>query len=573
MGQVTPWPIETTLHPMARLAQTRESFGELPSLDRALFTSLQMFTSRLRDYADGSLNVSPDDALDALARKCFENPQLLRDMILQHVKLSSVESFEGPSTFYAWINKVCPVGCSFCFFKSPVKARGEERSELTPEGVERMIEFINQGNFERMVITGGGEPMLKRKEICRLAEAASLKRLILVTSSYFSMKLPMAQKVLQELSDSIKRNPNRPTLVFRLSLDECHLEQLGVRGDGGLSYVRNLIEAFSAYKDDPQMKLLIHTIKGDHTVEQLLSELEIEHREDCGDLVESASKITGSLSRITLSNGFKFDVEYSQLFDSSTDVDLNQTEGTADFNNRTFEDFIGGRARGNQSIACNNEGEKGLYYLHLYDGTVFVWGATAPDIEPSLYEHAYKDVIRRNVDDVLTRGFLEKGTFHREKIVAEVDPTAVRLARGMGLRDFYARLLLEKETTRLYASLRYIQIFIKEGRISQDQIDSWPKQLVALVALPAKKLAELCRASKKTIVQQYLQDPGVNIDTLMDLYRRVRLGHFDFGIDVLLEEVGNSSIDLSIREAFIQHILSTENLSVAIHQPEEVFEV
>ena len=59
----------------------------------------------------------------------------------------------------------------------------------------------------------------------------------------------------------------------------------------------------------------------------------------------------------------------------------------------------------------------------------------------------------------------------------------------------------------------------------------------------------------------------------MDLYRRVRLGHFDFGIDVLLEEVGNSSIDLSIREAFIQHILSTENLSVAIHQPEEVFEV
>lgn len=549
------WPINNDGHPLHRLDAMRASceYSQAPQESLAL---LQNLAAGVGSDAKTLLSEDADSLegceLQEFLAACFRRPQVYRDMALQYGRVRPLETFEGDSTFYVWLNKLCPVGCDFCFFQSgPLDKGRSNRTDITSDGIQRLLQYLRDGNFGKLIITGGGEPMMKKCEVNELVAKADVARVVIVTSSYFSNNIKGANCVIDELVASAESNPRRPQLVIRLSLDHDHLERLAK--DNGFQYVHNLIAALARYKNHPQIKFLIHTVEGDSTVNQLLLELDIIDEVDYGRKM-SASTISKDLHTVTLRNGFSFDIERSNLFASDTEVDLTESGGPADHNIAEFRNFLECRRTGNMSIAFHRTGPKGLYQLLLYDGTIFNWGATAPDVEPSLYEHTHAQAHAMNLNDPLTLGILEKGTLHRDDIVGEVNSTAVRRAGGVGLRDFHARLLLEEDTTRLYATIRYLQIYIAERRISAEEMADWPPQLLAMVKARPEQLIEACRRSGRTIVHQYLEDPGLTVDSLMLLYSRLQLGHYDVSQDEMVTLVRDSAIDYGVKSDFLRKI-------------------
>jgi hypothetical protein len=107
MKEETPWPIEIHNHPFG---SRKKKNGNVPS---------EMETTDTTTSYEG---LEPEE----VAAKCFENPRLYRDMVLEKVSVEPVENFEGGSTFYMWLNKVCPVGCEFCFFNSPTNCKDQD---------------------------------------------------------------------------------------------------------------------------------------------------------------------------------------------------------------------------------------------------------------------------------------------------------------------------------------------------------------------------------------------------------------------------------------------------------------
>jgi uncharacterized Fe-S cluster-containing radical SAM superfamily protein len=482
------------------------------------------------------------------ARECFRNPQLYRDQILRHVRVEPREQFDGKSVFYMWMDKACPVGCDFCFFQSPALTEKTPQTAITPDGIERQIEFLNDANIDQLFISGGGEPMLKKAQVNRLIQGASVREVVIITSSHWSQTPEGTEKTLADLLRSAEENPRGPSVVVRLSLDRFHLEKL-CKGRG-FQYVKNLINEFERkYIGNPRLTLKIHTMDGDETVDNLLRELEVKNREDSGGYLKRKS-------RITLASGLEFPIEFSQEFQTDSQIDMNANASSVDHNVHSFQEFIDVRRNGNMSLSFNPDGPKGVYWLMLYDGTMLVWGATSPDAETSLYKHDYSTTMERNRSDVLTLSTLENGTFYRESLVSEVDPMAVRRARGMGLRDFHARASLERPNTRLYASLRAMQDYRAAGRISDDDMETWPNELHRLMAMSPADLAEAYRDTDRTIVGDMLAIPGVRAQDLVALSKRVALGHYHpLTVETMIERVSASDLPESTKGEFFQLLL------------------
>ncbi len=550
---LTPWPIEKHSHPINSLADQRGMHrSALEIVDGKtddLTGPLSIARSDFRLLSEVASFAENPDLLESrqFVEMCFKHPQIFRDSILRHARVEASESFKGKGTFYVWLNKACPVGCDFCFFRSPAKAQTEITSG--DEGIGKLIKFINDAGMERLFISGGGEPMMKADDVNRIAREVDVDRIILVTSAFFGLKKDGATKAVNGLRDGLAANPNAPAMTLRLSLDSGHIEKLGARGKGGFSYVHHLLEALQETAPDGNdpISFLIHTMMGDETVERLLAELPVKSRVDSGPEFKRRT-------HVILEGGFEFDIEYSQLFQSNTDIDMDSAE--AEFNIAAFNDYVRYRANGNMTLAHNahadshQDGPHGVDWLVLYDGTATHWSSTVPDNEPSIYRDTYDKAMQRHLDDVITLALLEKGTFYRDDIVAEVSPKAVARARAIGLRDQYPRVLFEEERIRLYASVRIVQDYVEEGRITDEQISQWPPMLQALIKAPRNLLANVCEQSSHDILDQYLVDPTIGFQKLMNLYKMVRLGHYDLTPTQMLERVLASNISRTVKYEF-----------------------
>lgn len=66
----------------------------------------------------------------------FDNSKKYLDDILQKVKIAKPTYLSGKSMAVAFFTKLCPVGCSFCFFRSNNEQEYDllEKQELSNEG-------------------------------------------------------------------------------------------------------------------------------------------------------------------------------------------------------------------------------------------------------------------------------------------------------------------------------------------------------------------------------------------------------------------------------------------------------
>jgi len=531
----TPWPIELHDHPFGTRKEIKKGAVE------------QQKESYIEDEAEPR---SPEE----IAQQCFDNPEKYREDILKKVSAERQEDFNGDSVYYIWLNKTCPVGCEFCFFRSPTKAEQRSETEITDEGIDNLVNITEDGKIDKFVISGGGEPMMSREKVYELSRRLKVKDVVVVTSAYWSKTPEKTDDILKNMKKATVDNAHGPTMTVRLSLDKCHFERLCRAKDFG--YVKNLTDWFAANaKDDPKFKLLIHTMEGDDTVEKFLSTVPIKSREEKG-------KPLNRKTQVTLENGLVFNIEYSQIFDSNPDVDL--TDESQQMNNaETFKDFLDKRRNGNMSVSFHGDAPKGAYFLTFYDGNTIIWGATSPDSETSIYKDNYKQIMEKNLNDVITLAALEKGPLHMQEIVKEVNPKAVTRAVGVGLRDFYPRLLLEEDTTRLYVSVRLMQEYIAEGKIDAEQIKSWPKELQTLVKIDADQLKKACLDSKFNIVTQYLQDTNVSAPILESLYNRVCLGHYSITPEQMFDQVMSSKLPSNMKDEFHQLVSKRMTQTIA----------
>lgn len=521
--KITPWPIELHQHPGFKKERNKKT-NESPETN------------------DSEENFTPERAKENAA-ECFEQPAEFREMVLEHVQVSPKEKLDGGNVFYMWLNKTCPVNCEFCFFKSPKKVEKSSETEITDEGIEKIIKFTEDAKLDKFVISGGGEPMKSTKKVNELTKQVAAETFVIVTSGFWAKTESSTDKCLSKLLESSQDNPHQPTTFVRLSLDSGHLEKLSK--DKSFGYVNNIINWFSKNATNNQkFKFLIHTMEGDKTAENLLAELPIKARQDKNDYLKRSTQIQ-------LQNGLNFCIEYSQVFESDVEIDLHDKE-KANYNNETFRDFITHRRNGNMSLQFHGEDPKGAYFLLLYDGTTMIWGATTPDNEASIYKNNYQEMMEKNYDDILTLASIEKGPCYVQDIVAETNPFAVSRAVGSGQRDFYPRLLWEEDKTRLYASIRMIQEYAAEGRIKKETIEKWPTKLRALISLDKEELKALYTESPHTIIDQYLADPNLSAEKLIVLHRLVTLGHYAVTPEKMREQIINSKIPDDIKETFLR---------------------
>lgn len=523
-GRSTPWPIELEQHP-----------------------SFKKDREKIESKFSENEELTPEQKHE-IAVECFKQPALFREMILENVRIPAKVKFDGGSVLYMWLNKTCPVGCEFCFYKSPKKENKPSANELTEEGVDNVINFTNDAKLDKLVLSGGGEPMLDIEKVNKLAKQIKTESFVIATSGFWAKTELNTDKYLSQLLESSRENLHQHTTFIRLSLDSGHLEKLS-RGKG-FEYVKNIINWFSKnVPNDLKFKLLIHTMDEETTVENLLNELSVTERIDRNDNARRSTQIQ-------LRDGLNFGIEYSKVFDSNPLIDL-KDENKETYHDeifREFTDYLTYRRGGNMSLQFHGKNPKGLYFLLTYDGTTTIWGATPPDNETSIYKDDYQETVKKNLNDILTLGSLEKGPLYMQDIVSEINSNAVSRAVCIGLRDFYSRLLWEEDTTRLYVSIRVIQEYINEGRVEKETIDKWPKQLQALVSLDKETLKSICLESSYTIVDQYLTDPQLSAEKLATLYKLVDLGHYVITPEKMIEIVSNSKIDSKIKQDFLKNI-------------------
>ncbi|NTU46738.1 DUF386 family protein [Candidatus Roizmanbacteria bacterium] len=504
-------------------------------------------------------NVLEESIDTASIEFAFQHPDELRNIILKSVKVEPLEKFDGKSFVCVWPTKFCPVGCDMCFFHSP-KANMEKKTPettLTQAGQSKFIQFVNAANTGELVIAGGGEPFHEPDFMNQIAEQVKADKIFLTTSGIWAKSKQKAETLLSNLYDAHTRNGNDTRLDIRLSFDKFHASKISP--DHSLGYVWNLLEIFREKYRDADFRLSFHTMWGDETMQELLDKLPVSARTQKNNKTEL----------ISLADGFTFEIRWRRLFYPNQHANLNDRASVKSAKDIMNEDILT-EHNGNMSVVYQNNGEpSGADFLIHYDGTVLNWGATSPDNEPSLYSQEYEEVMERALSDVLSLSVLEKGNAYRDSLIEEINPKAVERAKAFNLRDFYSRTQLEESSTRLYASVRIIQDYIAEGRISQEQVHNWPKILQMLISAKPNTLIDVYNKINHNIVHQYLEHEGTTADQLAHLYMLTRLGQYNVSPQNMVETVSKSDFrDKEQFNKYVAKILAFEfidNLSHSLH--------
>lgn len=139
------------------------------------------------------------------------------------------KKFNSKSMLCAWVTKLCPARCESCFFKSNMYHDGtpDEKYQFSEYGVDRLIQFINDSNNSYLMLSGGGEPMVRKDIVNRIVREVKSDRIVIVTSAIWAKTYESAKRTIDELYESWKSRNDDLVLVLRLSVDSFHYKPLG----------------------------------------------------------------------------------------------------------------------------------------------------------------------------------------------------------------------------------------------------------------------------------------------------------------------------------------------------------
>ena len=434
----------------------------------------------------------------------FDIPQKYRNIILESRVLTfRKKEFKGKSLACLFLTRFCGVGCSFCFFKSaPPWKKPSIEDQLSNEGVEKFIEFSKKANLGYLLVSGGGEPLNQKKHIFKIIESVEAERIVLVTSGNWAKNYDMAYKYIQSMYEKLLARNNPAVLVLRVSVSSYHSLNLG------LGCILNIAKVFNTYFPHSEIFLLqIKGFKNDQALVDLLKALNQEIPEKTLQL-ESDNKILNKIIPeqfdVVLGSGCKIRVQISTVFNSSIKPDLNNLDNLKDAM-AVFDADLKYAEDHNSAVVLNRDGTRGLDWSIGYNGNVCVWQNQSRDTYMNIYQDSFEKVFKTATEDPLSYSLIDKGNFYREQIINEANPRAVLRLKAMGLRDAAGVILFEEEKCRLYYSIRVIQDYIKEGKITLDYQKGWPEELKSIVNISKNDLVRMYKSSNYSVVDQQLK--------------------------------------------------------------------
>lgn len=448
----------------------------------------------------------------------FNHPCQNRKLFLSHVRINPTELYDGKALAYVSLTRFCPLKCKFCFSDSiSVSSKKTTNDAFDNCGINKFIKFANKANLGYLAITGGGEPFVEYEKLLKIIKKVRVDEIVIITNGFWAMQKEETRKILTGLS-AVSKNKK---VVVRLSYDEFHLKALKK------DVIYNILDYFENNKTNLYFK--IRTVLGDNSVDKLLSKMSssiIERRIDGYNISDSdiLRKINAKEETVKFKSGFLLKIIYGRIFYPNTKINL----GNSNIIRRNvgiFDEDMNLSEDNNFSTVLNSNGRVGFDFLINYNGNISVWGNEIPDNMFNLYHHDYNDIVGGTFNDPLSLAYLEKGSNYINKIVSEVNPKAVIRSKAVNIRNFANAVLFEEDKTRLYCTIRIVQDYLSEGRLSEKQIGAYPFIIKNTILMNFNELRKLYFSSKYNIVTQYKNNSKEDEFTLF--LELIKNNHYD----------------------------------------------
>lgn len=441
---------------------------------------------------------------------------------LQNLSIKAKNSFAGKSIAVIFLTKICPVGCEFCYCASDtVNLEFPEKQEISDEGLEKIIEFVNYTNNGYFMISGGGEPFEKFEYIIEIIKKIKTEKIVIATSGIWAKNREEAERILRKIIHAKKSRKKDVDIELRISVDKFHCAKIGTQSTENII---NFFEKEIAEKDN--LKLFFLTMQDDETPIEI-----IKKRNELLTIKKfiSNNSIKKRNKRYVLetNRGLEILVEEATLFYSNIKCDLENPD-TSDLikaKNALLENITFTK-KGNLSKVEYQDGTIGIDYMINYNGNVTTWGNYHRENAPNIYINAPNEISNQLYSDILSYSFIDKGFMKISEIVTEVNPTAVRRAISINIRDFTGAALLEENKTALYVAVSLLQEYLQEGIVKTEDMNGLSRELKKTIFSKRRDIKDLYSEASYTIFDQINEKPfdkGVWEDTL----ELLQLGHYD----------------------------------------------
>lgn len=472
----------------------------------------------------------------------FNNSEKYIEEISQKIRIkeNNRKQFHGKSMAFLFLTKICDVECSHCFFKSRKNVNSDNsiEYELSEEGLNKVIQFINESNNGYLAVLGGGEPFTRFDYILEVIRRVKTDRLVLVTSGNWGENKDKALEKIKLIKEALNSRQDDLKLVLRLSVDKWHILKIGED---------SILNILSIMKEEANSNFLyeLHTLTSDDTCEKVLKKIGnyriCNYQSHVSDN-EEILKLGYARYIAVFEDGLEIKVGIAQKFNSNLKVNLKEAPSNLEETISYFDNDIQIDCFGNPSLVFNKNKVQGLDFLISYNGNVATWGNDQTYDMNNIYIHNYQEVLKRSFDNIISYSFIDKGYLYRENIFNEINTKAVIRSKAINIRDYAGVSLFEERASVLYYAIRVIQDYLKENILSKMDLIDLSEDLKTAISLSKRELVKLYQTENYTILDQYIQNVEYTVVEWNDLFELIRLGHYNASGDKIKKalEVYNS---------------------------------
>ena len=457
----------------------------------------------------------------------FSSPQTYRQALIQEMSQPPRADLFRALNVYVFPTKFCPVGCAHCYFQSPRPDGRPGSNAFTDETVSKLTDLFSAAGVGKLVVTGGGDPLMNRTATLRLLRESKATQLVLHTSGFWGTTPEAAERILSDIFTAFEENKQASQCTLRLSVDEFH----AAVPDHSLL---NVIEAYLARTAEFSSRgfdLAIHTIEGDRRFRGFAADIAARHG---GALRQTDS---GAVESVELPNGVRIAVTNAPLMPANAMPDMRDSARV----DASVQAFDRGRVP-HPAIVTTSDGDKKAVLVVHEDGASEIWNSGPPDHLPNINTLS-KEKFLEAFGELIYSASMARGALYIESLTEEADPHAVRRAKSIASATYFNKNLLAEAGTRLYVSIRIIQDRLASGELTWDgALNRLPPELQRAIRLPREDLVELLRQSERSIIDDYLEDPAMTVEKLAELESVLRLGHFSADVNALRRKVETASI-------------------------------
>jgi hypothetical protein len=394
----------------------------------------------------------------------FKDPGVFRQAILD-LPIPYVDQplYQG-AHFYVHLTGICDVACQHCMYSSDQSNRHHGRMRLDDSDIELTLRYVSDSLPVKMTISGGGEPFLELNHLLHLIQSAQCQHIELITAANWARSPESAKSALSKVSQAARSNPCSPEVMIRASVDQFHMD---APNPVPIEAYVNLVRAWIDHSDSLQLGFRGLLLQGDCSIDLLAQALggTLQQFDSWNKVIRLSNDV---LLPVTL-NVLRFSgkgEQYENHLASST-VPFHQY--FAPFEEGPKKLLLGRTI--NDAIKRNYYPVDGLSITLNYDGSLYIFTATAPDHRCNIRTHAFRESVDWFYQDPITRVLMLEGPYWLCDTMRHVDPVCVdRAIRANDVCSIVDTLLSDASARAFVTAIALKELFsrgaIKEGQHS-----------------------------------------------------------------------------------------------------------